>query len=183
MTELDNALQNSALEERETFLDLLKSLNEGDTLLVYSSDALSHKVGELVKVFDCILKHDINLHLCKEKVVISGSTTAKFLMNLLSKQREKNINQSATSIGRPKGSFSKSKFDRYKVEIVSMLEQSLSVSEIAKRLGVSRSSLKDYINSRSLKEIVGLQKNAGDSSINIHMTDSDERQECPLTNT
>lgn len=182
MTELDNALPASSLEERDVLLTLLKSLKKDDTLLVYDISAFSKKVGELAKVFDCILKHDINVHICKQNLVINNTTSASFLMSILSNQREKNINKEAASIGRPKGSFSKSKFDKYKVEIVKMLEENLSVSEIAKRLEVSRSSLKDYINSRSLKEIVGLQHNAGNVQINLNIAEVEQSKKCPLTN-
>ena len=182
-TELDNALPSTVLEDREVLLTLLKSLQAKDTLLVYSSSSFSNKVGELAKVFDCILKHDITVHLCKDDIIINRNTSSGFLMSMLAKQREKNINKKAISIGRPKGSFSKSKFDIYKSDIVRMLEENLSVSEIAKRLDISRSSLKDFINSRSLKEIVGLQKNAGNTQININISDSDETKKCSLTNT
>ena len=182
MTELDNALPTTSLEDREVFLNLLKSLKKDDTLLVYDISSFSKKVGELAKVFDCILKHDINVHVCSQNLIINNNTSSAFLMSLLSKQREININKESISIGRPKGSFSKSKFDKYKIEIVKMLEENLSVSEIAKRLEVSRSSLKDFINSRSLKEIVGLQKNAGNIQINLNITDVDESEKCPLTN-
>ncbi len=181
MTELDNALPSTALEERDVLLNLLKSLHAGDTLLVYDISVFSKKVGELAKVFDCILKHDINVHICRQNIIINNQTSAAFLMSILSKQREENINKEAAAIGRPKGSFSKSKFDVYKVDIVKMLEENLSVSEIAKRLGVSRSSLKDYINSRSLKEIVGLQNHAGNIHINLNISDVSGSEKCPLT--
>ena len=183
MTELDNALPSSALEEREVLLELLKSLKPDDTLLVYDTFSFSSKVGELAKVFDCILRHDIQVHICQQSIVINNGTSAGFLMSILSKQREKNIHKDPASIGRPKGSFSKSKFDKYKVDIVKMLEEHLSVSEIAKRLGVSRSSLKDYINSRSLKEIVGLQNSAGNVQVNLNIAEVDTAKKCPLTNT
>ncbi len=182
MTELDNSLPASSLEEREVLLNLLKSLQRKDTLLVYDTTAFSNKVGELAKVFDCILKHDITVHICKQNLVIDSTTPAGFLMSMLSSQRERNITKQTASIGRPKGSFSKSKFDKYKGEIVKMLEENLSVSEIAKRLQVSRSSLKDYINSRSLKEIVGLQNNAGNVHINLNITELEHSKKCPLTN-
>ncbi len=182
MTELDNALPSASLEEREVLLDLLKSLKKDDTLLVYSTSTFSKKVGELAKVFDCILKHEITVHICRENLIINNNTSAAFLMSILSEQRELNINKEPISIGRPKGSFSKSKFDQYKTEIVKMLDENLSVSEIAKRLEVSRSSLKDYINSRSLKEIAGLQNSAGSVQVNLNITEVDASKKCPLTN-
>jgi len=182
MTELDNSLPTTSLEEREVLLSLLKSLKKNDTLLVYNNATFSKKVGELAKIFNCILKHDITVHICEQNLIINKETSAAFLLNMLSEQRELNITREVASIGRPRGSFSKSKFDKYKAEIVKMLEENLSVSEIAKRLEVSRSSLKDYINSRSLKEIVGLQNNAGNAQVNLHIADVDKSEKCPLTN-
>jgi len=86
-------------------------------------------------------------------------------------------------MGRPKGSFSKSKFDPYKSRILEMLEAGISVSEIAKKLGVSRSSLKDYINSRSLKEIID-SKNIPQMTHaqNNHSVVHTLSQECDLKN-
>ncbi len=182
MTELDNSLQATSLEERDVLLNLLKSLSSGDTILIYDISVFSKKVGELAKIFDCILKHNINVHICKQNLIINNQTSASFFMSMLASQRELNRKVETASIGRPKGSFSKSKFDQYKSEIVKMLEENLSVSEIAKRLKVSRSSLKDYINSRSLKEIVGLQHNAGNVQVHLNITDMDESKKCPLTN-
>jgi hypothetical protein len=72
----------------------------------------------------------------------------------LSNFREKAIFLNKTiSQGRPKGRMSKSKFDINRKEIVEYLIQKESVSAISKTLGVSRTSLKDYINSRGLKDL------------------------------
>ncbi|WP_238593522.1 helix-turn-helix domain-containing protein [Sulfurospirillum diekertiae] len=49
---------------------------------------------------------------------------------------------------------SKSKFDVHRPYVIELLEKSTSISEIAKILKVSRTSLKDYVNSRGLKELV-----------------------------
>ncbi len=181
MTELDNSPYSTDLEERELFLELLKTLRPKDVILVYSIDVLSKKVGELVKIFDCVLKHDISLHLCSEKIVINSSLGASFLFDLLSRIREGNRNHPMKTRGRPKGSFSKSKFDPYKQEIMTKLEQNLSVSQIAKDLGVSRSSLKDYINSRSLKELVNLQDVTQGALVINHEGVSPSSKTCPLT--
>ena len=48
---------------------------------------------------------------------------------------------------------SKSKFDAYRPQIIELLENRTSISEIAKILQVSRTSLKDYVNSRALKSL------------------------------
>ena len=66
------------------------------------------------------------------------------------KEEKEKTNQ----IGRPKGSKSSSKFDVYRGEIVSLLRKGMSVSAIARELELTRSSLKDYIESRGIKELV-----------------------------
>jgi len=72
------------------------------------------------------------------------------LLNALRKEEK----EKTTQIGRPKGSKSSSKFDVYQREIVSFLSEGMSVSAIARELDVSRSSLKDYIESRGIKELI-----------------------------
>ena len=154
LTEIDDDPFSTILEERSTLLDLIHSLKKGDQILVYDLWVLSKKVGELTKIFDCILKNDVSIIVSRQDLIINSEIPLQTIINLLSSQREHNLQSQEKVMGRPKGSFSKSKFDPYKSRILEMLEENISVSEIAKKLGVSRSSLKDYINSRSLKEII-----------------------------
>jgi DNA-binding CsgD family transcriptional regulator len=72
------------------------------------------------------------------------------LLNDLREAQKARSNQ----IGRPKGSRSSSKFDIYQAQIISLLREGMNVSAIARELGVSRSSLKDYIESRGIRELV-----------------------------
>lgn len=183
MTEIDNDLPSRTLENRHDLLNLLNSLKNADTILIYDLWVFSQKVGELAKVFDCILRHGIIVHICKLDLIINSDIPAGVLINLLSEQREKNLFEKKASMGRPKGSFSKSKFDKYKSQIVNMIQEELSVSEIAKRLEVSRSSLKDYINSRSLKEIaLSKIKESQNHEDNKQVFALPDPNECPLTN-
>ena len=182
MTEIDNDLSSKTLENRKTPLDLLDSLKFGDTILIYDLWVFSQKVGELAKVFDCILRHGINVHICKQEMIINSKMPSGILINLLSQQREKNLINKNSSMGRPKGSFSKSKFDKYKSQIVTMIQEGLSVSEIAKRLEISRSSLKDYINSRSLKEIALSKGNQNQHKEIEQLFVLPNPDECPLIN-
>jgi DNA invertase Pin-like site-specific DNA recombinase len=181
MTEIDDTLNSEELEERKILLTLLASLKPKDTLLVYDLWVLSQKVGELAKIFDCILKHDIHVHICKKELIINNNTPSTVLISLLSSQREKNLKKNSI-IGRPKGSFSKSKFDKYKSQIISMIQEEFSVSEIAKILEISRSSLKDYINSRSLKEIALSQDREEKVVIKTNPFILQNSNKCLLTN-
>ena len=104
------------------------------------------------------------------------------MLELLCKQRELNKQlEKEKAQGRPKGRMSKSKFDIYRPRVIELLEAKTSVSEIAKILGVSRTSLKDYINSRGLKDLVkakmSLLKSPKKQTISIK---SKPQKECSL---
>ncbi len=154
-TEIENSNPLLELEERKEFKGFLRSLETGDHLLIFDITTFSESVEELVKVFECLLKRSISVHLAECNTLIETNTKPLILLELLCKQRELNKQlEKEKAQGRPKGRMSKSKFDIYRPRVIELLEAKTSVSEIAKILGVSRTSLKDYINSRGLKDLV-----------------------------
>ncbi len=158
-TEIESSDNNKTLEERTEFKGFLRSLSYGDTILVYDLWVLSNDMGELAKILECMLKRDIALYICNENVHIDISTPPLEVLTILSKYREKNLlKKPENSQGRPKGRMSKSKFDPHRVQIIDQLSLGDSVSKISRSLEVSRTSLKDYINSRGLKELVKAKK-------------------------
>jgi DNA-binding CsgD family transcriptional regulator len=76
------------------------------------------------------------------------------VLGLLDSFRQSLQNIEHKVVGRPKGSRSSSKFDKYLKEIMQYIKEGKNVSEMARILQVSRSSLKDYIESRELKTLV-----------------------------
>lgn len=150
---LEYATKDFVIDDREEFELFLKSL-EGDdyTVMVSSLSVLSTRVSELVKVINCMLSHDVDLWVCSENLCINKESSMTKVFPLLEKQRQKP--KSKAHIGRPRGSKSSSKFDIYHSQIMQKLAQKKSVSAIARELAVSRSSLKDYIESRELKSLV-----------------------------
>ncbi|MDA7847867.1 recombinase family protein [Sulfurospirillum sp.] len=158
-TEIENSDKSTVLEDRSEFKGFLRSLSIKDTLLIYDLWVFSKDMGELTKILECLLKRDINIHICSLNISIDEKTTPLELLTILSQYREKNlIQKTENSQGRPKGRMSKSKFDSQRVEIIDLLSSGDSVSKISRTLGVSRTSLKDYINSRGLKELVEAKK-------------------------
>jgi len=150
---VEYATKDLLIDERKEFEKFLKSLVEGHYTVVVSSLAvLSTRVDELVKVINCMLSHDVDLWVCDANLLINAQSPMTKVFPLLEEQRK--IPSESTQIGRPKGSKSSSKFDVYHGEIMTMLAQKESVSAIARMLEVSRSSLKDYIESRGLKTLV-----------------------------
>jgi DNA invertase Pin-like site-specific DNA recombinase len=142
------------IEERKDFETFLKSLSSGEhTVLVSSLATLSTRVDELVKIIGCVLSHHVNLWVCSSNVLINRESSMVDVFPLLEAQRVEPKDKTV-QIGRPKGSKSGSKFDVFHGRIIELLSQKESVSAIARELDVSRSSLKDYIESRGLKELV-----------------------------
>jgi len=144
---------NHSIETRKKFEEFIHSLNDGDLIIVCSLLVLSSQVDEIVKVINCMLSHKVDLHIINTDTLINRRSSIvevfPLLNNLNEEQKEKKI-----KIGRPKGSRSSSKFDTFRPKIIAMLKEQISVSAIARELDVSRSSLKDYIESRELRRLI-----------------------------
>ncbi len=149
---VDHLSQNKSLLEREELVQFFRS-KESDVLIVYDVWVLSSHIDDLVQMFSCLLKNNMTLHIVKPSVVINKESDIMLVLGLIDQLRQKLQDETKKSIGRPKGSRSSSKFDKYQDNIVQFLRENRSVSEMARELHVSRSSLKDYIESRELKEI------------------------------
>jgi len=143
------------LDERLEFKEFLQgNIKEGDVVVVYDLWSFSHKADELVKIFTCLFKKNTVVHITKKEVELRSETSSFLLLGLINEIRDRDLEHkiSITS-GRPKGSISKSRFDELRGNIIEMLRDGVNVSEISRVLNVNRSSLKDYICSRELKEI------------------------------
>ena len=180
-TEIESSDNSVVLEDRSEFKGFLRSLNFKDSLLIYDLWVFSNDMGELTKILECLLKRDINIHMCSLNISIDENTTPLELLTVLAQYREKNLLKKVeNSQGRPKGRMSKSKFDSNRVEIIDQLSSGDSVSKISRTLGVSRTSLKDYINSRGLKELVEAKKSLLKSPIKKQKKQIKTKEECSL---
>lgn len=149
---VDQLSQNNRLPERSEAVEFMRS-HRDDTLLVYDLWVLSTNIEDVVQMLSCLLKNGIEIHLIKPSIVLNTKSDLIVAMGLVDQLRQTIRSVEKKVIGRPKGSRSSSKFDPYLDAIVAALRENRSVSEIARMLGVSRSSLKDYIESRELKEV------------------------------
>ena len=158
-TEIESSDSSKVLEERKEFKGFLRSLNDNNNVLIYDLWVFTEDVGELTKILECLLKRSITTYICSQNIIIGKNTPVLDVLTTLSQYREKIlIKNKEISQGRPKGRMSKSKFDAQRTEIIKLLEDGNSVSKIARELEVSRTSLKDYINSRGLKDLVEAKK-------------------------
>lgn len=149
---IDQTSQNKRLSERTNVTDYFQQQSDV-TLLVYDVWVLSTDMEDLIQMFSCLLKNNFKVHFIKQSVVISQASSVMLVLGLIDQLRQIMQNESKRVIGRPKGSKSNSKFDKYINEIILYIKEKKSVSEMSRLLGVSRSSLKDYIESRELKQV------------------------------
>ncbi len=150
---VDQTSQNKRLADRHEVVRFFRSL-EGDTLIIYDTWTLSSCIEDVVQMFSCLLKNNNTIHFVKPGVIIDRKSDTMVVLGLIDQLRQIIQDDAKKGIGRPRGSKSSSKFDMYLEQIIELLKKRRSVSEIARVLGVSRSSLKDYIESRELKEVV-----------------------------
>ena len=101
--------KNHLIEEREKFDAFMQSIEEGSAVIVDSLSALSNRAEEMIKIINCMLSRDIVLYIASSKTVMTKKTSVVEVFPLLNDLREEQQAKS-TQIGRPKGSFSKSKF-------------------------------------------------------------------------
>lgn len=146
------------LEEREELREFIHSLKKGDRIVIYDLRVISQRVGEVVQFLNCIFNHQLELIIAKYDVKIDKNTPSSLTISLLNQLREENKNIQMHT-GRPKGSISSSKYDKFRDTIIQMLKEGKNVSTIAKILGASRSSIRDYIASRELDKIAFGEKN------------------------
>jgi len=145
--------KNHLIEDRKKFEEFMHSLEEGSTLVIDTLSVLSNRAEELIKIINCMLSRRIDLYIASSQRRIDKETKVVEIFPLLNDLREAQKAKS-NQIGRPKGSRSSSKFDTYQPQIISFLKEGMNVSAIARELSVSRSSLKDYIESRGIRELV-----------------------------
>ncbi|WP_345970392.1 hypothetical protein WCX72_01120 [Sulfurimonas sp. HSL1-6] len=151
---VDQLSQNSRLSERDEAVRYMRqSEHMGGTLLIYDLWVLSSNIEDVVQMLSCLLKNGIETHLIKPSIVLNAQSDIIVAMGLVDQLRQTIQSVEKKVIGRPRGSRSSSKFDPYLEVIIGSLREGQSVSEIARVLDVSRSSLKDYIESRELKEV------------------------------
>lgn len=150
---IDQAFGNKRIIERNDVVELFRSLHD-DSLLVYDTWVLSVNIEDVIQMMSCLLRNGVQIHFVKSGIVVDRQSDTMVVLGLIDQLRQTIQNDDKKEIGRPKGSKSSSKFDFFLEQIIAELKQGRNVSDIARLLNVSRSSLKDYVESRALKELV-----------------------------
>ena len=138
---------------------LLKRMKPGDTLIVTEISRLSRTLTDIMAIMGKCLAREINLYTTKEGYSFDNTINSKVLCfafglvaeierNLISMRTKEALalrKAEGMVLGRKKGSFTKQKvlIDNQE-EIVRMLEQDKSITDICKRFGLSRDTFAKF---------------------------------------
>ena len=154
-----------ALEHRKLG-ELLNSLSAGDVLLISESSRLGRSMFEVMEILNRLMKADVKVYSAKERYELGSNISSKVLAfafglageierDLISARTKEALARRKSEgqrLGRPPGSLSANvKLAGREAHIQQLLEKQISVSGIARILGVNRSTVTDFIRTRKLK--------------------------------
>jgi DNA invertase Pin-like site-specific DNA recombinase len=145
---------------------LLERVAPGDLILVSELSRLGRSVGQIIQLVDRLLKQRVQLVAIKEHIRLNGTQDlqtkvmitlfglfAEIERDLIAERTKEGLAAARAQgrlPGRPKGVLGTSKLTGHEAEIQRLLAKTVSKASIAKILGVSRSTLHAFIQSRRL---------------------------------
>jgi DNA invertase Pin-like site-specific DNA recombinase len=145
---------------------LLEQVQAGDLILVSELSRLGRSVGQIIQLVDRLLKQQVQLVAIKEHIRLNGTQDlrtkvmitlfglfAEIERDLIAERTKEGLAAARAQgrlPGRPKGVLGTSKLTGHEAEIQRLLAKTVSKASIAKILGVSRSTLHSFIQSRRL---------------------------------
>jgi DNA invertase Pin-like site-specific DNA recombinase len=151
---------------RQGVATLLEQLHPGDLLLVSELSRLGRSVGQIIQLVDRLLKQQVRLVAIKEHIHLNGTQDlqtkvmitlfglfAEIERDLIAERTKEGLAAARAKgrlPGRPRGSLGTSRLTGHEAEIQTLLAKTVSKASIAKILGVSRSTLHTFIQSRRL---------------------------------
>lgn len=145
---------------------LLEQVQAGDLIVVSELSRLGRSVGQIIQLVDRLLKQQVQLVAIKEHIWLNGTQDlqtkvmitlfglfAEIERDLIAERTKEGLAAARAQgrlPGRPKGVLGTSKLSGREAEIQSLLAKTVSKASIAKILGISRSTLHHFIQSRHL---------------------------------
>lgn len=155
--------------EEKNILELLKNCEKNSTIVVSDLNVFGRTIENILEIVKFLLANKIrilvvkqNLDLVDDKdmltqmilgVISMTINLEKDLMSLRTKEALTAKKLSGASLGKPKGTIQKSKFDEQRDKIEELLGVGLSVRKIAKLLGYNNHiGLNNYVKKRKIKQ-------------------------------
>jgi len=147
--------------------ELLGRLCPGDTLIVSELSRLGRSLGEIIQIVDHLIRNQVRFIAVKQNMLINGRNDiqtkvmiamfglfAEIERDLVSERTKMglaNAKAKGKTLGRPVGSLGKHKLDGKEGEIRELLSFRIAKAAVARKLGVSRTCLIDFIQKRNLE--------------------------------
>ena len=158
----------SAPIEEKNILELLKNCEMNSTIIVSNLNVFGRTIETILEIVKFLLSNKIriivveqNLDLIDDKdmltqmilgVISMAIGLEKELMSLRTKEALSAKKLNGMSLGKPKGTIQKSKFDMQREKIEELLAVGLSVRKISKLLGYNNHiGLNNYVKKRKIK--------------------------------
>lgn len=148
--------------------ELMEKLNDADTLIVTELSRLGRSTAEVIALINALISKnirvmvlkqslDIKKHDMQSKIIITlfslFGELERDLVSIRTKEALAAKKSQGISLGKPKGTIQKSKFDENLHKIQELLAYKLSARKIANVLGYkSHIALNTYIRKRKLRE-------------------------------
>ena len=149
--------------------ELINRLNPSDTLIVTELSRLGRSTAEVISLINTLVDNnvrviilkqqlDIQQHDMNSKIIITMFSLfgelERDLVSLRTKEALAAKKSQGQTLGKPKGTIQRSKFDQHIEQIKTLLEIGLSVRKIAKVLGYNHHiALNTYINKRQIRSL------------------------------
>jgi DNA invertase Pin-like site-specific DNA recombinase len=149
--------------------ELINRLNPSDTLIVTELSRLGRSTAEVISLINTLVDNnvrvvilkqqlDIHQHDMNSKIIITMFSLfgelERDLVSLRTKEALAVKKSQGQTLGKPKGTIQRSKFDQHIEQIKALLEIGLSVRKIAKVLGYNHHiALNTYINKRQIRSL------------------------------
>lgn len=154
--------------KKRKITEVFERLQSGDTLIVSELSRIGRSTGEVVNLVNDLIAKQVRFIAIKQNLTINGqhdiqtkvittmfSLFAELERDLIStrtKQALASRKAQGVILGRPKGSLGISRLDDKKQQIEELLAHKVSKSAIGRMLGVSRTTVIDFIKTRKMQE-------------------------------
>lgn len=149
--------------------ELINRLNPSDTLIITELSRLGRSTAAVISLINTLVENnvrvvilkqqlDIHQHDMNSKIIITMFSLfgelERDLVSLRTKEALAAKKSQGQTLGKPKGTIQRSKFDQHIEQIKALLEIGLSVRKIAKVLGYKHHiALNTYINKRQIRSL------------------------------
>lgn len=155
--------------------EVLTGLNGGDCLIVTEISRLGRSLMEVMTILHDCMGRDIKVYSVKEGFELGDNISSKvlaFAFGLAAEIERKMISQrtkealarkksEGVRLGRPRGSYSReTKLTGKDDQIRELLTKRVSITSIAKIMGVSRGTVYNYVQTRGINAEQGAQQTA-----------------------